>query len=416
METLQIWTRKLYVKSLTLGLGSTAGLICLYGSGHGLVATTFTVLGFGTAYIRWRNATRLPIHSKHAVIVTGCDSGLGYSLALHCRALDATVIAGVLQPDGLGARDLIRNGINVIPLDITRSESIAQFGTEARELMAQETLDLRALVNNAGMMIFGEFEWQTEEQMRRQVEVNLLGTMGITKELMPVVRSKRSRIIVVTSHCSSQPLPGVATYAATKAGLSAWTTALRLEVSKYGVEVVCFVPGSFTKDSNLLSRQTKHFADMANAMKPEARNFYGSYFTRYRRYLSEMSREIAPHKIEDPLLYQAFDGALMDVYPRSVYKCEPWRYTFYHLLFSTTPTFVRDWLVEKFVSMPRWNPSMKEAEEDAMIPELQNLKSYESDHMPDDETVPSSVKSSPEDASTHKNDSNTFTKRNNLSR
>lgn len=95
-------------------------------------------------------------------------------------------------------------------------------------------------------MIFGEFEWQTEEQTRRQVEVNFLGTMSVTRELMPTVRSTGSRIIVVSSHCSSQPLPGVATYAATKAAISAWATALRIEVSKYGVEVVCFVPGQFT--------------------------------------------------------------------------------------------------------------------------------------------------------------------------
>lgn len=81
------------------------------------------------------------------MVVTGCDSGLGYSLALHCRSLDAAVIAGVLEPDGLGAQDLIKNGVNVIPLDVTRSESIAKFGSEVRELISRKNLGEIASAN-----------------------------------------------------------------------------------------------------------------------------------------------------------------------------------------------------------------------------------------------------------------------------
>lgn len=353
---LRTWSNKLCLNTLTFGFGSTAGLMCLYDGGHKFFATTLTVLGLGSAYLYWRNAARIAIRSNHAVIVTGCDSGLGYSLALHCRSLNAAVIAGVLKPNGLGAQDLIKNGIRVIPLDVTRSDSVAKFGTEVRELTAKENLVVHAVVNNAGVMIFGEFEWQTDNQTRQQIEVNLLGTMAVTKELMPLIRSMRSRIIVVTSHCSSQPLPGIAAYAASKAALSAWATALRVELAKYGIDVVCFVPGSFTRESNLLARQSEHFASMASAMTEEARSFYGNYFTRYSQYLSGISREIVPERLENPLLYDIFNGALTDVYPRGVYKCEPWRYTLYHFLFRTTPMRIRDRLVEKFMIMPRWEP------------------------------------------------------------
>lgn len=102
---------------------------------------------------------------------------------------------------------------------------------------------LRGFVNNAGSMIFGEFEWQTDDQARLQIEVNLLGTMRVTRRFLPTIRAHSARIIVVTSHCASEPLPGVAVYGATKAGLSAWSTALRVELKKYGVDVVNFVPG-----------------------------------------------------------------------------------------------------------------------------------------------------------------------------
>lgn len=92
-------------------------------------------------------------------------------------------------------------------------------------------------------MIFGEFEWQTEEQMRYQVEVNLLGTMRVTKEILPLLREYSSRLINVTSHCAYESLPGVAVYSSTKSALASWTNALRVELKKFGIKVVSFVPG-----------------------------------------------------------------------------------------------------------------------------------------------------------------------------
>lgn len=99
------------------------------------------------------------------------------------------------------------------------------------------------MVNNAAVMIFGEFEWQAEDQIRSQVEVNFLGTMRITRELIPTIRAHSSRIIVISSHCNIQPIPGVAAYSGTKAAINAWATAIRVELKKYGVRVVCFIPG-----------------------------------------------------------------------------------------------------------------------------------------------------------------------------
>lgn len=91
--------------------------------------------------------------------------------------------------------------------------------------------------------MFGEFEWQTQNLAEYQINVNILGTMRITRELMPIIRQNDGRIIVVSSHCAIDPLPGISVYAATKAALHAWTTALRIEVGKYGVNVVSFIPG-----------------------------------------------------------------------------------------------------------------------------------------------------------------------------
>lgn len=53
-------------------------------------------------------------------------------------------------------------------------------------------------------------------------------------------------MINVSSHCATLPLPGLAVYAASKAGLQAWSDALRVEWAKYGIAVISLVPGIFT--------------------------------------------------------------------------------------------------------------------------------------------------------------------------
>lgn len=57
-------------------------------------------------------------------------------------------------------------------------------------------------MNNAGVMCFGEFEWQTNAIIEHQVNVNLFGTMNFTRSFLPLARKHKTRIINVTSHCA----------------------------------------------------------------------------------------------------------------------------------------------------------------------------------------------------------------------
>lgn len=93
-------------------------------------------------------------------------------------------------------------------------------------------------------MAFGEFEWQTEEMFSKQLNVNLLGPMKFTHYFLPLLRKHNGRIINICSHCSLQPLPGLAAYSASKAALLFWTEALRMELQKYGIKVIAFIPGA----------------------------------------------------------------------------------------------------------------------------------------------------------------------------
>lgn len=74
------------------------------------------------------------------VIITGCDSGLGYSLAVHCHEQGAMVIASVLNTISPGAEDLISRGVRVVPLDISNKISMDAFSEEIHEIFKNNQL------------------------------------------------------------------------------------------------------------------------------------------------------------------------------------------------------------------------------------------------------------------------------------
>ncbi|GAB1863843.1 Estradiol 17-beta-dehydrogenase 2 [Camponotus japonicus] len=350
-------------KALQVAATISCNLAYFVENGYTRTATMLSMVSLGGATLYYISKRRWKIKSRDLIVITGCNSGLGYSLAMHCRAQGAAVLAGVHE---LGAvpksnptiKSLRDEGVIVHHLDITNEDSVCKFGKRVKELLEERRLVLRALVNNAGVMVFGEFEWQTQAHANHQINVNFLGTMRITQELMPIIRQNGGRIIVVSSHCAADPLSGVSVYAATKAALAAWTTALRIEVGKYGVNVVSFIPGGFVSQSNIMRRQRLYFNEMEQHMSDEAKQFYGNYFTRYAEYFSQASlssdNEDNIKVLTDPRIYEIFDGALLDVYPSATYRCEPWRYFFYRILFRSTPTWIRDRLVERFVGAPSW--------------------------------------------------------------
>lgn len=71
---------------------------------------------------------KVHISNKKVIFITGCDSGLGFSLAVHARSLGFTVIAGCLNLESDGAKELLRSfeDIHVIELDITVQEHIGK--------------------------------------------------------------------------------------------------------------------------------------------------------------------------------------------------------------------------------------------------------------------------------------------------
>ncbi|KAF5297075.1 hypothetical protein FQA39_LY02655 [Lamprigera yunnana] len=347
---------------IAAGSGIT-GLIILIN--HGMktkefVRTVFTItITLGCLIFFFQTTESERATADKVVFITGCDSGLGFSFAQHLCELGFTVLAGCLSLDSEGSqrlRALFGDKIKHIELDITRPTSVAV----ALNLVIQVFKDnpnykLWALINNAGVMVFGEFEWLTEKLIQHQLEVNLSGTFRLTRAFCPLLRAHKARLINISSHCALETLPGLSIYGATKAALKGWNDALRVELKKYDVNVILFIPGSFIHQSNIMASQIENCFEMYNAFTTEQIQFYGDYFNRYNNYLNVLAGPRVVEKIENNILYTKLEQAVLETPPSSIYIHESLYYSMYHTLFKYSPIKFRDYLMTKFMQMPSYD-------------------------------------------------------------
>jgi len=168
------------------------------------------------------------------ILITGCSSGYGLATARHFLAQGWNVIATMRtpRPDVLPRSERLR----VLPLDITRAESIAAAVAEAGPI--------DVLVNNAGIGLMGAFEATPMATTREIFETNTFGTLAMTQAVIPQMRARRAGVIVnVTSTAAVVPMPLVAVYTASKTAVEGFTSSLAFELETFGVRVKLVEPG-----------------------------------------------------------------------------------------------------------------------------------------------------------------------------
>lgn len=168
------------------------------------------------------------------VLITGCSSGYGLETARHFHAQGWNVVATMRTPRSglLPSSERLR----VLALDVTRPESIAA------ALAASGPID--ALVNNAGVGLFGAFEATPMAAVRSIFETNTFGVMAMTQAVLPQFRAKRSGVVVnVTSSATLLPMPLVAAYTASKTAITGFTGSLAHELGAFGIRVKLVEPG-----------------------------------------------------------------------------------------------------------------------------------------------------------------------------
>lgn len=173
------------------------------------------------------------------VLVTGASTGIGRTTAGMLRARGYRVLVTARKADDLA--DLERAGFEAIPLDLADPDSVAACAEEAAKRTGGGPW---GLFNNAGYGQPGAVEDLTREALRAQFEVNLFGTVDLTRRLLPAMRRAGSgRIVMNSSVVGFFALPFRGAYSASKFALEGISDALRRELVGSGVFVSVIEPG-----------------------------------------------------------------------------------------------------------------------------------------------------------------------------
>ncbi|MEU7690955.1 SDR family NAD(P)-dependent oxidoreductase [Microbispora hainanensis] len=176
--------------------------------------------------------------TNRTVFIAGATSGIGLELARRFAAAGSSVIVGGRRADLLGR--LAAEGFGTVPIDVTDQDSVDR----ARDAVLRGHPGLDTIVTMSGVMIPEDLRDPAHFSVAQQtIDTNLLGTIRVIDAFTPhLVGRGAGAVITVSSGIGFLPFPLMPTYAASKAGVHAYTEALRAQLDGTGVEVAELVP------------------------------------------------------------------------------------------------------------------------------------------------------------------------------
>lgn len=199
----------------------------------------------------------------NTTLITGASSGIGEVFARKLAARGRNVLLVARSEDKLitlcnelGRSNSIR--AQYVALDLSNPESPSRLFEEAEK----RGLAIEMLINNAGFGSMDEFSKLDLARELNMIDLNIKSLVDLTHRfLQPMLERKQGAIINVASTAAFQPVPFMATYAATKAFVLSFSEALWEENRPHGIQVLALCPG--VTDTN--------FFEAARGQKPPAR-------------------------------------------------------------------------------------------------------------------------------------------------
>ncbi|XP_045615189.1 D-beta-hydroxybutyrate dehydrogenase, mitochondrial [Procambarus clarkii] len=261
--------------------------------------------------------------SGRIVVITGCDSGIGYQLAKCARSWGWTVVATCLDLEGEAAVSLRQAGVHTVYLDFTKPNMLDCLLDKLRQLK-EENQVLWCLVNNAAMITYAFLEWHTSPMVDDQVKVNLTGSIEMTRALLPVIRENQGRVVMVSSPAGQMAGPNMTIYCATKWGIEGFTQSLRLELDHSGTSVVLVRPCNLPNRTGILSKNAAQLKMMIEAASEETRKAYGAEMRETQLAFEAAFGNVSKiQDINDPFLIKCFRRAMMSKNPAHCYSAAP---------------------------------------------------------------------------------------------
>lgn len=179
-----------------------------------------------------------------SIVITGSSSGIGKATAKYFAEQGWKVAATMRKPENETELNQLEN-VSLYALDVTDPASI----TNAAEQIINDFGQVDVLLNNAGYGSYGILEVSTEEKIRRQFDVNVVGLLMTTKAFLPNMRENGSGIIInVSSMGGKIAFPLGTLYHGTKWAVEGMSEALSFELASIGIKVKIVEPGGVKTD------------------------------------------------------------------------------------------------------------------------------------------------------------------------
>ncbi|HKD75327.1 MAG TPA: SDR family oxidoreductase [Ktedonobacterales bacterium] len=217
---------------------------------------------------------------RGAVVITGASSGIGEACAVRLAGMGFQVFAGVRKvEDGATLQQKTPGRLTPVIIDVTDDATIRAAAETAAQAVGEA--GLAGLINNAGVAIAGPLEFLPISELRRQLEINVVGQVAVTQALLPLIRKGRGRIVNISSISGKIASPMTGAYAASKHAMEAVSDALRLELLPWDIKVVVVEPG--VTQTPIWQRSLATGDTLLAQMPPQIEELYGKSIAATRK-------------------------------------------------------------------------------------------------------------------------------------
>lgn len=191
------------------------------------------------------------------VLITGCSSGIGQALAIEFKNQGWHVIATARNVERL--KKLSEIGCKILELDVTKSDQIISVVDQ----ISKEEGKIDMLINNAGYALIDPAIEINPEELNIQFATNFSGLIYLTQQVAKIMKQQKSGTIInIGSISGIVTMPFSGAYCATKAAVHAYSDALRMELSPFGIKVITVQPGAI--ESNFGNNADKTIGKVLN--------------------------------------------------------------------------------------------------------------------------------------------------------
>ncbi len=244
------------------------------------------------------------------VLITGASTGIGEACALWLQDRGYRVFAGVRKStDAEALQQKSKGHLTPVLLDVADEASIRK----AVQFVLTQSPKLEGLVNNAGIAVAGPLEFVPLQELRRVLEVNVVGQVAVTQACLPLLREARGRVVLMSSISGRVAAPLMGPYAASKFALEAIGDALRRELAPWGIEVSIIEPGNI--QTPIWRKGIAWGEALKEQLSAEATQLYGGAIDGILRYIrGQDGRGLHPNEVA-----KVVEHALVSARPKTRY-------------------------------------------------------------------------------------------------